>query len=635
MSLTSDYSFGTITVTQGQTAFTGNGGTAWRGRNFRDGDRVIIQGLTGVIKGVNEPGQPITSDTSGEFYEPWPGESGTFNYRMSYLSNDSRMSAAVQEMLSAIASGNITAIGALQGVENTFIRFTGAGTVELVDGAELTNGVKFDAYAPTLPDLAQYDNQAKDFTVLVGDVGDGRSAIYVKKSNTIGDWFDPAYLTGPVGPMAPINVGDTITTAPGTDANVENVGTPTAPILEFSIPAGKGFYNKGDYASATAYTEGDVIQYNGSSWIAKQATTGNPPPVLPVTSNANWQLLAQMGSGGDMYKATYDPTNQNKDVFSSLVAYDIAQTKTEAEKGQARANIGAGVLAGYRNKIINGDFSIWQRGQSFTVNAGAAVYTADRWLVFNTTNQTATVTRFTFPNGDQENSALAASFSAAPTTGNIFFLHRIEGAKTLTGRQATITAKITGPTTINNASFGLNRKLNAATTQGDIALASIPNFTSNGNFIKKTATFNIPNISVSGALSGDYLECVIKLEPRVSGTYAIARASLVEGDATKDADPFPPRHIQEELSLCQRYYQIQKIFAFLLAGSNGEQSSISFPVRPIMRGNPTANLVPTYVGNGQNFRVAAAFNSACYCLYQAINIGNCEVQGDVIFESEL
>jgi hypothetical protein len=35
----------------------------------------------------------------------------------------------------------------------------------------------------------------------------------------------------------------------------------------------------------------------------------------------------------------------------------------------------------------------------------------------------------------------------------------------------------------------------------------------------------------------------------------IARVSVVEGDATLEDDPFEARHISQEKSLCQRYYE--------------------------------------------------------------------------------
>ena len=34
---------------------------------------------------------------------------------------------------------------------------------------------------------------------------------------------------------------------------------------------------EGTYSAATAYQAGDVVSYNGSSYVARQATTGNTP----------------------------------------------------------------------------------------------------------------------------------------------------------------------------------------------------------------------------------------------------------------------------------------------------------------------------------------------------------------------
>ncbi len=50
----------------------------------------------------------------------------------------------------------------------------------------------------------------------------------------------PTGPRGPIGPQGPatITVGNTITTDPGTEAKVTNVGTNENAILTFSIPAG-------------------------------------------------------------------------------------------------------------------------------------------------------------------------------------------------------------------------------------------------------------------------------------------------------------------------------------------------------------------------------------------------------------
>ena len=50
---------------------------------------------------------------------------------------------------------------------------------------------------------------------------------------------------------------------------------------------------KGAYNAGTAYTIDDVVSYNGSSYVAKTATTGNLPTVT-----ANWDLMSQAGTNG-------------------------------------------------------------------------------------------------------------------------------------------------------------------------------------------------------------------------------------------------------------------------------------------------------------------------------------------------
>jgi len=49
----------------------------------------------------------------------------------------------------------------------------------------------------------------------------------------------------------------------------------------------------GTYGSGTTYATGDVVTYNGSSYVARQATTGNTPG-----DTAYWQTLASQGNTG-------------------------------------------------------------------------------------------------------------------------------------------------------------------------------------------------------------------------------------------------------------------------------------------------------------------------------------------------
>ena len=56
---------------------------------------------------------------------------------------------------------------------------------------------------------------------------------------------------------------------------------------------------KGTYNAGTAYAIDDVVSYNGSSYVAKTATTGNLPTVT-----ANWDLMSQKGTDADLLNIT-------------------------------------------------------------------------------------------------------------------------------------------------------------------------------------------------------------------------------------------------------------------------------------------------------------------------------------------
>ena len=57
-----------------------------------------------------------------------------------------------------------------------------------------------------------------------------------------------------------------------------------------------------------------------------------------------------------------------------------------------QANFGGGQLASGKNRSINSNFSVWQRGTSFTIPSSLVTYTADRWLA-NRNATGSTVTR--------------------------------------------------------------------------------------------------------------------------------------------------------------------------------------------------------------------------------------------------
>ena len=93
-----------------------------------------------------------------------------------------------------------------------------------------------------------------------------------------------------VEPQPNPNVSDDQNT--GLNSSDQRIGIDFGQIQNIS-----GYVQAGEYDAQTLYTAGQVVTYNGSSYVAKQATVGNLP-----TNTTYWQLVASKGDDG------YSPT---------------------------------------------------------------------------------------------------------------------------------------------------------------------------------------------------------------------------------------------------------------------------------------------------------------------------------------
>jgi hypothetical protein len=194
------YSDGTITVTNGSKVITGVG-TAWQLRHAV-GAILFVGSNFGFVESVSAEGAALLKDdwagptSAGASYTMWlvPAEASQ------NLANNQRLSEIIQSLTAAQAESDIlTAIGNLVFEVDDLIVATGANTFRVAKKLEFTNGAEYDRFVNTLAARATYDLQAAGFTVLVADIGDGRSALYAKNTATAGDWSDPAFLTGASG----------------------------------------------------------------------------------------------------------------------------------------------------------------------------------------------------------------------------------------------------------------------------------------------------------------------------------------------------------------------------------------------------------------------------------------------------
>ena len=233
-------------------------------------------------------------------------------------------------------------------------------------------------------------------------------------------------------------------------------------------------------------------------------------------------------------------------------------------------SVSGGPLGGFRNKIINGDFDIWQRGTSQTGNSFGS---ADRWDCFNAiTTKTASQQAFTLGQtdvpGNPKYYMRNVVTSASDASSNTGLVQRIEGCETLAGKEITITfygkadaSKFVGVEVYRNYGTGGSPSTGESISAEKIALTT--------EWARYDVKLTLPDISSKtlGSDNNDSVQVVFWFDAgsaydarsdtlgNQSGTFDVARISLVEGDATLEDDPFEPRHYQQELELCMRYFE--------------------------------------------------------------------------------
>ena len=208
----------------------------------------------------------------------------------------------------------------------------------------------------------------------------------------------------------------------------------------------------------------------------------------------------------------------------------------------------------FRNKIINGNFDIWQRGTSFT-NAG---YSADRWFTTADTNSGWTVSRQAFTVGQTEvpneptyflRFAISASNLAGPTVQQ-----RIEDVRTFAGKTVTATfyAKVSAGSTFTPGYFRMTQNFGSGGSADAFVIANETLTALTSSWAKYTYTFNVPSIAGKTIGAGNYVTFMFRIPDSTTTTVDFAQVQVEEGTT---ATAFEQRPIGTELALCQRYYE--------------------------------------------------------------------------------
>lgn len=315
-------------------------------------------------------------------------------------------------------------------------------------------------------------------------------------------------------------------------------------------------------------TTGQILAKASNTDLDYTWTTPNPGDITAVTAGTG---ITGGGTSGDV-----------------TVSFD-------------QTNFGGGQYAAGKNKMINGDFGIWQRGTSFASPSGT--YTADRWLVAISGGSAGTASQQTFtpataPVAGYEGQYFMRLASNAGAT-YLELTQRVEDVRTFAGRTVTLSfwAKATTSVTFTplfRQSFGSGGSANVDTSGTAQAISS-------SSWTRYSVSVTLPSLSGKTIGTSSYLGVFLfsSAGTTASNTVDFWGVQLESGVLT----PFQTASggsQQAELAMCQRYLPAISGASNTILGyaysTTGSQIYIKLPTTA--RVSPTGITVnPTLTGN--------------------------------------
>jgi hypothetical protein len=301
-------------------------------------------------------------------------------------------------------------------------------------------------------------------------------------------------------------------------------------------------------------------------------------------------MATEIAAKGDLIVGTGAAT------FDNLTAGSNGETLVADSSTTTGLRYTQNYAAG-KNKIINGDFGVWQRGTSFS-NPVTGSYIADRFFILhNSTGATRTYSQETFTPGTAPVAGYEGTFflryarTVAGSLGTVDYIgQKLEDVRIFAGQTATLSfwAKVDSGT----PTLTLRARQNFGSGGSGLIDATDVSITLSTSWTRYIATFAIPSISGKTIGTNSVLEIQFRTAVNTIQTLDLWGVQL-EAGSVATAFQTASGSIAGELALAQRYYYRSTIPVTNSPFGNGFADSttgtriiVPYPVE--MRTNPTA-----------------------------------------------
>ena len=374
----------------------------------------------------------------------------------------------------------------------------------------------------------------------------------------------PALTGTPTAPTASSGTNSTqIATTAFVAAAVSGLGggggasVTTSDAAPSSPSAGDLWYNTDAGGLFLYYTDAD-----SSQWVEVVGKTGPTGAAGGSTITVSDAAPSSPVAGQLWWNST---SNKLYIYYTDANSSQWVQATTPGADGATGATGAAGASPG-RNKFINGNFDVWQRGTSRTTSG----HLADRWRTGVVGNSQCTFSQQSFTLGQTDvpfNPKYyhrAVVIAGSDANSYVLFNQRIEDVRTFQGETVTVSfwakadaAKDFALEPFQGFGTGGSPSTSVPITPQTVTLST--------TWTKYTKTFSIPSITgkTLGTDENSFLGFFFWLDAgsdwnsragslgNQSGTFDFAQIQVERGSTATD---FETEHYSETLRKCQRYY---------------------------------------------------------------------------------